>query len=335
MRDLSALALSYFQQAATCYQQARYVEAIQHYLSGLKYDKSHYHVYADLAKAYEMVGKWEQALVYLDTALKLCPTSTTVLRRKARISEEKDYYQHSIQECSLSDTIPLNFTPKIQIDNQPQPKSEIKHKYFNLTVQPAVHPKTLWYICQLIEMTYHDVGGKLNHYPDNIIPISITNTNDIPVDSQVPKWASGFYDGQIHVNYCSDDEPELGVLYTLIRHEWTHLLVNLLSQGNCPIWLNEGLAQIIARPLLSYEKHALVQAKKNNTLPIRSELNQPFTSFSASERKIAYLQSAAIVDTLINEGGFTSIRHILSLLRTGTHINSALNQTYKRDVLQE
>ncbi len=333
MCDPSSIALSYFQQAAACYQQARYVESIQHYLSGLRYDQSRYHIYADLAKAYEMVGKWEQALAYLDTALQLCPDSPTVLRRKARIKEEKAYYQSIIRESQLVDEPPLNFSSTLESKNLPHPQNVIEHQSFILTVQPVVAPKTLWYICQLIKKTYNDVGTQLDRYPSDQISISIMNTHDAPMQMGIPKWASGRYDGHIHLNYCADGEPELGVLYALIRHEWTHLLVDLITHGNCPIWLNEGLAQTIARPLLSFEKLSLQQADKNGALPTLSELNQPFSQLSTSERKIAYLQSAAIVATLINEGGYPSIRQLLCLLGNGAPIETAMRQTYKENVI--
>ena len=333
MRDPSSIALSYFQQAAACYQQARYVDSIQYYLSGLRYDQSRYHIYADLAKAYEMVGKWEQALKYLDIALQLCPDSPTVLRRKARINEEKAYYQSIIRESQLVDEPPSNFSPTLESKNLPQPQNVIEHQFFILTVQPVVAPKTLWYICQLIEKTYNEVGTQLDSFPSDQISISIINTHDAPIPTHIPKWASGQYDGQIQLNYCADGEPELGVLYTLIRHEWTHLLVDLITHGNCPIWLNEGLAQTVARPLLSFEKLSLERAAKNGALPTLSELSQPFSQLSTSERKIAYLHSAAIVATLIDEGGYPSIRQLLCLLGNNTPIETAIQKTYKKGVI--
>lgn len=333
MRDTSSLALPYFQQAATCYQQARYVEAIQHYLSGLRYDQSRYHIYADLAKAYEMVGKWEQALTHLDIALQLCPDSPTVLRRKARISEEKEYYQTLIRNSNLVADLPPDFTSTFKSEKSPPPQNIIKRSFYKLTVEPAVNLKTLWYICQLIEKTHDEVGIQFECYPRRQTSISILNTHDAPAQTSVPKWASGCYDGHIHLNYCADGEPELGVLYALIRHEWTHLLVDNLTHGNCPIWLNEGLAQVVARPLLSFEKLTLQQAEINGTLPTLPELNQPFTELSATKRKIAYLQSAAIVNTLLDERGFSSVRQLLRLLGNGISIDTVMQQTCEKYVI--
>ena len=329
MRDTSQLALSYFQQASTYYQEARYVEAIQHYLSGLQYDKSRYHIYADLAKAYEMVGKWERALFYLDIALQLCPDSATVLRRQARIKEEKAYYQTLISDIVASP--PHKFAPTVETDRTVRPRHIVASKFFELTVEPPVATKTLWYIYQLIERTSNEVGEQLNCFPDRQVCISIINTYDAPTDVALPKWAGGCYDGHILLKYCADGEPELGVLSVLMRHEWTHLLVEKLTSGNCPIWLNEGLAQIIARPLFSYEKQVLHRANQNGTLPTLSELNRPFIELTTSQRKIAYLQSAAIVASLIDAGGFASIRQFLNLIGNGVPSEKALRQIYRRE----
>ena len=333
MRDTTALAMSHFQQAAACYQQARYVEAIQNYLSGLKFDKSHFHIYADLAKAYEMVGKWDQALSYLDIALQLCPESPTVHRRQARIREERSYYQQLIADAKLKVDPPPEFIYILEDRNLETPQTVVEDKFLKLSVEPALMPKTLWFICQLIVKTYKEVGSKLDCFPDDQISISIINTVNASVQLDMPSWASGSYDGQIMLKYCADGEPELGVLWTLIRHEWTHLLVDKLTHGKCPIWLNEGLAQAIARPLFSFEKLALEQADNKNTLPTLMELSQPFTHKSTSDRKIAYLQSAAIVSSMIDRSGFHAIRNLMQLIRNDTPIDIALQLIYDKCVI--
>ena len=333
MSDTSALAMSHFQQAAACYQQARYVEAIQNYLSGLEFDKSHFHIYADLAKTYEMVGRWDQALSYLDIALQLCPNSPTIHRRLSRIKEEKTYYQQIIADAALKVDPPPEFIHILENKDFDSLQSVVEDKFLKLSVEPALMPQTLWYICQLIVKTYKEVGSKLDCFPDGQISISITNTDNSPLQTDMPSWASGCYDGHIILKYCSDGEPELGVLWTLLRHEWTHLLVDLLTDGNCPIWLNEGLAQVIARPLLSFEKLALEQADKNGTLPTLNKLSHPFVHKSSSDRKIAYLQSAAIVSSLIDESGFHAIRNLLQLIRNDTPTDIALQLVYDKGVI--
>ena len=332
MQNPSSRAISYFQQAATCFQNARYVESIQHYLMGLKYDKGRHYVYADVAKAYEMIGNWEQALKYLNVALQLSPNSTTALRRKARISEEKRFYESIVNEIDLNGNPPSDFANRVHVDNKHASQTEVEYGFFKLYLEPAVLPHTLWNICQLIDKTYTDVGTSLGCFPSQQVSISIVNTHSASSEGYLPRWAGGAYDGHIHLHYCTDEEPELGVLYTLFRHEWTHLLIDILTQGNCPDWLNEGLAQTVARPLFMFEKSSLHQAEKDNSLPTLKELDKPITAFTSSQRKIWYLQSAVIVADFIDTGGFSSIQKLLSLLGKGTPITAALQEIYPVNV---
>lgn len=328
VRKKSSLALSYFQQAATCYRETRYVESIQNYLLGLEYDTSRYYIYADLAKAYEMVGQWDQALSSLDHALRLCPNSSTIKRRKSRITEEQKYYQSIIEQLDLIREPPTNFSPILQSDKCTRSQLEFNTTAYKLIVEPAIDSTIFWYIYQLIELTYNEIGSYLNLYPDEKIKITITNTYGAQLHADVPNWVSGVYNGEIHIFYCSDGEPELGIIYTLFRHEWTHYLVDLMTNGNCPIWLNEGLAQVISRPLMSFEKQSLVQADKNGILPTLSDLNRPFSEMSSSDRKIAYLQSAAVVSDMIDKTDYKSIQNLLQQLGNRVPIETALEQTF-------
>ncbi len=332
MKNPSSRAISYFQQATICFQDARYVESIQHYLTGLKYDKDRHYIYADIAKVYEMIGNWEQALKYINIALQLSPNSTTALRRKARISEEKRFYESIVNEIDLSSSPPLEFANTDQVENKHASRTQVEYGIFELNLEPALFPHTLWIICQLIEKTYADVGTYFDCFPSRQVSISILNTHSVSSEVFLPRWAGGVYDGDIHLHYCTDQEPELGVLYTLFRHEWTHLLIDILTQGNCPHWLNEGLAQTIARPLFMFEKNSLHQAAKDNSLHSLLELDKSITELTDSQRKIWYLQSALIVANMIDKGGFSSIQKLLSLLRNGTAITLALQEIYPGNI---
>ena len=109
----------------------------------------------------------------------------------------------------------------------------------------------------------------LGYYPISPVPISITNTNGTTVSQRsLPKWAGGCYDGSIHLLYCAAGEPVLGILYALLRHEWVHLLVYHLTNGNCPVWLDEGLAQKIARPMFQSERLDLQQAVSSEAITL-------------------------------------------------------------------
>lgn len=330
-RHINSLALSHFRQATLSYGQACYVEAIQHYLAGLKLGAAqHHYIYADLAKAYEMVGEWDTALACLDVALRLCPDSPTVLRRKERILDEKACYDALVCSDDFCKPPPQEFLERLHLDTTTPPKqSIINSEFFSLTCYSEMSSQTVWNICQLIHHTYAELGETLGYYPLSAVPISIRNTNGTALSQRsLPQWASGCYDGSIHLVYCAIGEPVLGILYALLRHEWVHLLVYHLTNGQCPVWINEGLAQSIARPMFRFERFNLQQAVQAKQLLSIDTLSKPFSQLPTKCRKLAYTQSAAIIEHFVQQFGFSKIRDLLHQLSNSTSTETAIEQTF-------
>ena len=336
LNQTSSLALSHFQQATLSYGQACYVESIQHYLAGLRLGAAqHHYIYADLAKAYEMVGQWDKALACLDNALQLCPDSPTALRRKARILDEKACYDALICLDDFSKPLPEEFLEQLEQNSITPLKQYVNSEFFSLTCHSEIQPQTVWNIYQLVHQTRSELGEILGCYPITPVRISITNTNGIAASQRtLPQWASGCYDGSIHLVYCAAGEPVLSILYALLRHEWVHLLVHYLTDGHCPMWLNEGLAQSIARPMFQSERLELEHAfKKTGLLSFRA-LSEPFSELPVKKRKLAYLQSTAIVEFLIKEFGFMKIRELLHELSDGSPTENAIEQVFERTLAE-
>ncbi len=362
MRHTASPALSHFQRAAICYQQARYVEAIRHYLAGLKLDVTRHHIYADLAKAYEMVGEWDRALTYLDIALQRCPDSPTAHRRKARLLQEKHGFDALLFESGILHQPEFPSREFLKClekdgDDSRKPGSVLqeassdygqraarRHTYwradlgrFTLICDAAMSAQSVWYISQLVRRTSTEVGKLLRFYPTDPVAITITNTGGISTapQSPLPRWASGCYDGQIRLTYCAEaGEPVLSILYALLRHEWTHLLIHRQLQHPFPNWLDEGLAQHIARPIFPYERHCLQQAVDNKALLSFAALSQPLSHLSAKRRMLAYLQSSAIVEYLTQQFGFAGIRQLLRRLNEGIPIETAIAQTFAKKLAE-
>ncbi len=326
----NSLALSHFQQATLSYGQACYVEAIHHYLAGLKLGAAqHHYIYADLAKAYEMVGEWDTALACLDIALRLCPDSPTALRRKARILDEKACYDTLISLDDFKEPPPLQFLEQLQVGPIRFPKQVVHSEFFDLTSHSEMSSQTIWNICRLIHRTYSELGEVLGYYPASPVAISVTNTNGRAASQHaMPRWASGCYDGGIRLVYCAAGEPVLSILYALLRHEWVHLLIHHVAHGHCPVWLDEGLSQSIARPMFESERRDFQQAVQTECLLPFALLNKPFDQLPAKYRKLAYIQSAAVAEFLIQQFGFPKMRKLLHQLGNGTPIEIAIKQVF-------
>ncbi len=331
-----SLALSHFRQAALSYRKACYVEAIQHYLAGLKLGSvQHHYIYADIAKAYEMIGKWDNALACLDIALRLCPDSPTALRRKARVLDEKACYDALICSNDLREPPPQAFLKRLEQDPTQPTKQVVVSNSFKLICPSAMSPQAMWDIYQLVHKTRADLGKMFGCYPLLPPSVSITNSSGAnQVQRSLPKWASGFYNGSIHLEYCAAGDPVLSVLYALLRHEWVHLLVDHLTDGSCPVWLNEGLAQNIARPMFQSERFVLKNAIDKNRLLSFATLSHPFSELPIHTRKLAYIQSASIATFLIHEFGFPKIREFLHELRIGNDTAAAFEKVFEQGLTE-
>ena len=342
-------AFAHFNRAANLYRQVCYAQAIEYYLAGLEIDPMCVEAYADLAKAYEKLGCWNQAIESLEAALRLRPGDPTALRRKERILEEKSIYDNLTDELNLA----LDAADQQQpTDAVRRSRTTIEHEFFTLTGGRTIPQNVLSVVSQIVEHTYHEVGKVFQCYPQHKVPVSIHSAKQMdttqaanPLDSttslvevtnhalfsdtSLPQWAVACYDnGSIRLTYRPYSDSSIGVLYAVVRHEWAHLLIDLLASGQCPNWLDEGLAQFVARPLMNSEKTRLQQASRDKHLLPLCLLQKPFWTLPEKQRGLAYLQSYAVTKYLIQQFGFAAIRDVLKHLGDEKLTDTAFQEVF-------
>ncbi len=351
-------AFTHFNRAAHLYRQVHYAQAVQYYLAGLEIDPMCVEAYADLAKAYEKLGCWNQAIESLETALRLRPGYPTALRRKERILEEKSVYDSLTDELNIVFDATGQHQPtdagRVEHSRNGGGIPKIEHEFFTLTGGRTIPQNVLSVVSQIVEHTYHEVGKVFQCYPQHKVPVSIQAVKQMdttqaanPLDSttslvevtnhalfsdaSLPQWAVACYDnGSIRLTYRPYSDSSIGVLYAVVRHEWAHLLVDLLSKGRCPNWLDEGLAQFVARPLMNSEKTQLQQASRDgNLLPLHL-LQKPFHHLPEKQRRLAYLQSYAITKYLIQQFNFAALRDVLKHLGGDKSTDTAFQEVFGR-----
>jgi hypothetical protein len=136
------------------------------------------------------------------------------------------------------------------------------------------------------------------------------------------------YDGTIRLPFGALSEVNAG-LRSILFHEYAHVVVYDLTRGNCPIWLNEGIAEMFGRKQLEDAKMMHAQAAdKSPAVDIR-KLEGSFTSLSTADATIAYQQSYSLVKYAVTAYGWHRIQQILSELGQGMSINDAIASTLK------
>jgi|GEM_PF-1559582 len=131
-----------------------------------------------------------------------------------------------------------------------------------------------------------------------------------------PRWTNALYfKGQIIIPLSPGTRLDYDNITRSIRHEYAHAIIHALSNGKCPGWLDEGLAQWAEGPENPALKPALA-AYLSTHRPIPLELLQGgFTRLDTGMVAAAYAQSLIATQAMIETFGFKRIRNYLLSLR--------------------
>lgn len=178
-------------------------------------------------------------------------------------------------------------------------------------------------VLETLDAAYARIGSDLDYYPSSPVPVILYTRKDYRDVTSGPEWSGGMYDGKIRLPLGGAREisPQLrGVLF----HEYTHVVVREMTKGNCPTWLNEGLA--MAEEQRESSPLAL-KAGKGEPLHI-SVLTGSFLSLTSHDAARAYRQSFVMADHLISGYGWHKVREILANLGTGLEMDRAVSTAF-------
>ncbi len=176
----------------------------------------------------------------------------------------------------------------------------------------------------ILEGAYWRIGTALNTYPVDVMTVVLYTREQFRDITQSPTWAGGVFDGRIRV-------PVQGALQNprdferVLTHEFTHALVRSVAVRNVPTWLNEGLAVTFEGGSVELrqggtstrvpETTALAAARQQlrsaDSRPSLASLEGSFASLDAPAAVIAYAESAAAVQSMLDLGGPNAIAGLL------------------------
>ena len=144
-----------------------------------------------------------------------------------------------------------------------------------------------------------------------------------------PRWTNAmFYRGQIIIPLSSDHPVDFENLSRSIKHEYTHAIINALTGGRAPGWLDEGVAQWAEGSENPALKPALRSwLRRNEPVPL-SLLQGGFTKLDSSMVPAAYAESLYATYAIINTYGFQSIRRYFDELRSGSAKSTAFEEGF-------
>ncbi|MDO9308283.1 MAG: tetratricopeptide repeat protein [Deltaproteobacteria bacterium] len=199
---------------------------------------------------------------------------------------------------------------------------------FDLSYDPGVDAGFALAILDVLESAANQVNAELGLFPEARVPVGIYKRDDFKTVTDSPDWAGGFYDGKIRLPFGTLNEIT-PVMRGVLFHEYAHVVVFELTRGNCPLWLNEGVAEMFGRMQYNRPMSEFGRAARKKTFTDFRKLESDFSSLSTADAALAYQQSYALVNFMVTSYGWHIVRQILSSLGGGMTIDEAMLSALK------
>src|ERR1700728_791528 len=282
-------------------------------------------------------GKASQALTYAQRAVSAAPQSPdayTVLGYAQQASDRtKDAvasWKHSLE--LRPDPAVQQYLAKAQREqNAESDFAQRESSHFVLHYEGKQTSEVFrGQILAALESDYDELARDLGTPPrDNILVTLYTEQAFFDV-TRAPSWSGAINDRKLRIPIAGLNSltPELA---RILKHELTHSFINQLSAGRCPLWLHEGIAQLMEPKSLGSDGRQLAQlfkAQKNIPLNV---LEGSFMQFSGTQAYVAYAESLAAVSYINDSYGMGDIQRILQRLSEGSSTEAALRATIHSD----
>ncbi len=193
----------------------------------------------------------------------------------------------------------------------------------------------------VLEAAYDQVTDDLRLKPDVKIQVIFFFTDDFYSVNQAQQWVGAFASGinimaPLKAGYAN---PE-NVRETL-AHEFTHVIINLRTNRNCPSWVHEGLATYEGFKAaygdggtLRSDYQRLFEKIQGNDQPL-PRIHQINLNTSVSDDGtigLQYLTANLVMRHIINKHGWQAVDELLTSLGKGAHIDNAIEEATGRDM---
>lgn len=181
-----------------------------------------------------------------------------------------------------------------------------------------------------VERTHREFTQLFGEIPAFKTSLRLIDEESFFLITGAPKWTNAmYYRGQIIIPLPSNENVDTANLERSLRHEYTHAVVHALSNGKCPGWLDEGLAQWSEGTENPALRPALLRWLKSNPPVPLNLLQGGFTKLETSMVPAAYAQSLYATNSVINNHGFLQLRSYFDRLREGASKSEAFINNFK------
>jgi len=210
---------------------------------------------------------------------------------------------------------------------------EFQTENFIVRWNPAEWEKTGRLLESELNEAYETLVERFNFRPAGKTVVIVYDPDSFFMLDQSRHWVGGFYDGKVRLPFEKGfwERSYDKTLY----HELGHAFIYEVTKGKCPVWLNEGLAQVIQNEVDPVSVVIFLAAKQAGALFTLREMTQhPEKLRDPIEIGIYYQQSFLITRYLLEQYGWDAMNTLLRKLGEGTPLNKAFFEMTGKDFVK-
>ncbi len=274
-------------------------------------------------------SEFSAAVEYLDRARTVAPKSVIVARLSGWAYYGLDRLDEAVEQWNIAQQIEpdpdvAKLLEKAETDKEAESGFRSgQTSHFTLHYEGSATPQLAAEILSALEDDFRSIQSELRFAPQEPVAVVLYTQQNFRDITRAPSWAGAWNDGRIRV-------PVQGLtsvsdqLSHILKHELTHSFVRQMTQGHCPQWLHEGLAQWMEGRRSDAAAQPLVAAYEHRQNPPLKALEGSWAEFSGPQAGIAYAWSLAAVEFIVANSGMWGVERLLDNLAAGAAIEPAL-----------
>jgi peptidase MA superfamily protein/tetratricopeptide repeat protein len=206
--------------------------------------------------------------------------------------------------------------------------------HFNMRYEgEKASPKLREQILLVLERHFDDLVSTMGVLPrDPIAVVLYTNQGYFDV-TLAPSWTAALNDGKLRIPIegLTSVTPDLS---RVLKHELAHSFIRQATNGRCPVWLNEGLAQLVEPQSAAKFRTALTSVFESGKQTPLQSMESSFIGLDSHQAAIAYIESLAYVEYIRDSYGINRIADIMRNLSEGQSAEESLKAAIHDDYSQ-
>ena len=258
------------------------------------------------------MAEWNCAEKNVRTLLKESPDDQNLQLHLAGILYEQERYEECIayvqsRKFSNSDLDFLKQKSESLIREMEELEIE-RSMHFRLEFEGHPARNDIMEALSVLEVAYDSLCHLFDFHPENKMHLVLYESSQYQGVGPRPEWVGAVFDGKLRIPV---DVMQFREIYRpMFFHELTHAFVRAMTRSKVPLWVNEGIAQVV-------DASRTGMPRPEGDAPSIAALTTPFVNeCSTSVAVKLYWYSQAMVERLLQRNAsFIHFRDFIQSLR--------------------